>query len=76
MQSVQVFRFPLEHVPLEKFCELTGYTPAAIRTKICRAEWAEGEQYRKDPSGRIHIILAGYDRWVKSGGASRHAAAA
>lgn len=72
----QVFRFPLEHVPLEQFCRMTGYTPEAIRTKIHRAEWAEGDQYRKDPSGRIQIILAGYDRWVRSGAASKHAAAA
>ncbi len=72
----QIFKFPFRTLPLEKFCALTGYTPGAIRQKICRAEWAEAAEYCKDPAGRIHVILEGYDRWVASGVASRHEVAA
>jgi hypothetical protein len=76
MQNQPIFKFPLRTLPLEKFCELTGRTPESIRTKIHRAEWAEGREYAKDPSGRINIILEGYDRWVESGAESKPAVAA
>lgn len=76
MSQQPIFKFPLRTLPLEKFCELTGHTPGAIRTKIHRAEWAERREYLKDPAGRIHIILEGYDRWVESGAESNRAVAA
>lgn len=72
----QVFLFPLESLPLEQFCKITGHTPSQIRTRICRSQWAEGEHYYKDPMGHIHIILRGYERWVRSGVASKLAEAA
>jgi hypothetical protein len=65
----QIFKFPLRALLLEKFCELTGFTPAAIRQKIHRGDWAEGIEFCYDPAHRIHVILEGYDRWVASGGA-------
>lgn len=71
-----LFKFPLRTLPLDKFCELTGHTPGAIRQKIHRADWAEGAEFCYDPAGRINVILEGYDRWVASGGASRREAAA
>jgi hypothetical protein len=61
-----IFKFPLRTLPLERFCEVTGNTPVAIRTKVCRSEWVEGEQYCKDPKGRLYVILDGYDLWVGS----------
>lgn len=78
MNQLPVFKFPLRTLPLERFCELTGWTPEAIRTKIHRAEWAEADQYVKDAKGRIHVILEGYDRWVLQSGvaASKPAVAA
>jgi len=72
----QVFRFPFDTLPLRQFCAIMGYTPEAIRSKIHRREWAEGQEFCKDPHGHIHIILKGYDQWARSGTASSHMASA
>lgn len=58
----------LHSVPLADFCDLypRRWTPEAIRKKIQRAQWAYGQEYVKDPDGKIHILLDGYNRWVKS----------
>lgn len=63
----KLFKFPLDAIPLDRFCELTGYTPSAIRTRISRAQWAQGDHYFKDPLGQLHISLSGFERWVRSG---------
>lgn len=66
MSKEQLFKFPLRNVPLEQYCEMSGETTTAIRTRIFRGEWAEGIQYIKK-HGRIYIILEGVDQWVESG---------
>lgn len=75
MDTGKAFKFPFPTLPLAKFCELNGYTEGAIRQKIHLGKWAEGIEYCKDPDGKIHVIIEGYNRWVASG-ASRRAAAA
>ncbi len=54
-----------DHLPLQKFCEIYGYEPDAIRQRIYRAQWIEGREFHRDPFGHIHISLKGYDRWVR-----------
>lgn len=55
-----------DRVTIEKFAELQGLSQFAIRTKISRKVWREGEQWFKGPDGRVYISKAGVDRWVAS----------
>ena len=57
----------LRYVTIPKFAELSGYTPAAIRSKIRDAIWREGQEWRRAPDGRILVDVDGYHRWVERG---------
>lgn len=56
---------PINLVRIEKFCELTGYTPSAVRGKIASKDWREGEQYLKAPDGHVLVNLEGYHKWAE-----------
>ena len=62
---------PLDLVRIEKFHELTGYTPSAVRGKIATGVWREGEHLVKAPDGHILISLEGYQRWAEGQGSER-----
>lgn len=66
----------LRHVTIEKFAELSGYTPDATRSKIKRGDWLEGVVWVKAPDGRILIDLEGYEKWVSGETSSPHQRAA
>lgn len=55
----------VRYVLIERYAELSGYTPKAIRLKIERGVWLEGRQYRKAPDGHIMIDVEGVERWVE-----------
>lgn len=57
---------PVRYVTKKKLSELTGYTPAAIDTKIRDGIWREGIIYLKSPDGRLHINLEEYENWLQS----------
>lgn len=57
----------LRYLTIPKFAELSGYTPAAIRSKIRDAIWREGQEWRRAPDGRILVDVDGYHRWVEGG---------
>jgi uncharacterized membrane protein len=54
-------------VTKKKLAELTGYTVAAIETKVRDGVWREGVIYVKSPDGRLHFNLEEYENWVQSG---------
>lgn len=56
----------LDKVTIEKFAELSGYSKGAIRVKVARGVWKEGEQWFRAPDNRILISIAGVDAWVVS----------
>lgn len=56
-----------DRVTIEKFSELQGLSQFAIRTKISRKVWRDGEQWFKGPDGRVYISKSGVDAWVASG---------
>ncbi|GAA0718003.1 hypothetical protein [Dokdonella soli] len=56
----------LRYVTIDKFSELSGYTPDAVRSKIKRGDWLEGRLWIKAPAGRILIDMHGYDAWAVS----------
>jgi hypothetical protein len=43
---------------------MTGFTPAAIRTKIAKSVWLEGRQWVKR-DGRVLIDMKGYESWAE-----------
>ena len=54
----------VNHVTIDKFKELTGYTRDAVQSKIKRGQWVEGREFKKAPDGRILIYLPGFEAWV------------
>lgn len=56
---------PLKWIRIEKFCELTGYTPSAVRGKIATGIWVSGIHFTKAPDGHILINLESYQSWVE-----------
>lgn len=67
--SIRGLLRPPRFVTIEKFQELTGYTPDATRSKIKRGDWLEGAVYIKAPDGRCLIDIEGYEWWVINGAA-------
>jgi hypothetical protein len=57
----------LRFVTIHKFAELSGYTPAAINTKIRDGIWPEGDVWIKAPDNRNLINVEGYEKWVVAG---------
>lgn len=66
----------IRHVTIEKFAQLTGYTPDAVRSKIKRGDWLEGKVWIKAPDGRILIDMEGYEAWAIGATSSPHQRAA
>lgn len=65
---------PIDHVTIERFAELTGYSEFAIRSKIKRGDWRQDEQFFKAPDGRILMSLEGYAQWVIKGATKKASA--
>ena len=57
----------VRYVTIPKFAEMSGYTPAAIRTKIRDGIWRKDLEWRKAPDGRVLVDVDGYHRWVEGG---------
>lgn len=55
-------------VTIAKFCELTGFTPAAVYTRRCKGVWLEGSVWRYAPGSKTILMdVEGYERWVEDG---------
>jgi hypothetical protein len=57
----------LRYLTISKFSEESGFSEHAIRTKISRGVWLEGEVWRW-AGGRQLIDVEGYEKWVETGG--------
>lgn len=55
------------YVTIDLAAKLTGYTERAIRTKIQKGVWLEGQEFLKGPDGRVLISMRGYTSWVEKG---------
>lgn len=55
----------IKWVRLNKFCEISGYTPDAIYSKMKKGVWLEGTHWRKGPDGHIFINLHEFEQWVE-----------
>ncbi len=55
----------INYITIKKFCEDTGYSEEAIRSKINRGDWQLGKEYTKAQDTRILINIEGYHAWVE-----------
>jgi hypothetical protein len=51
---------------IKQFSAESGYSEAAIRTKVHDGTWPEGLVYMRAPDGRVLISVEGYASWVES----------
>jgi hypothetical protein len=54
----------MRHVLIKRAAELTGYSVAAIQTKIAKGVWLEGIHYIKAPDGRVFIDTEEVEKWI------------
>ena len=55
----------LRYMTIAKFAAESGYSEAAIRSKIRDGIWRQNLEWRRAPDGRILIDVEGYQRWVE-----------
>lgn len=58
---------------VRQFSAESGYTEAAIRSKMSDGTWAENLVWRHAPDRRVLIDVRGYEAWVESRIARKHA---
>jgi hypothetical protein len=56
--------FIMSVVLIKKVVEATGYTEQAIRAKIKRGVWLEGQIWNKAPDNRIVFYLEEIQSWM------------
>lgn len=49
---------------IKRFSMLSGYSEAAMRTKISRGIWLQDKVWVRAPDDRILIDVEGYEKWV------------
>lgn len=62
----------MKYVTIPKFCELSGYTPDAVRSKIKRGDWLEGIIWKKAPDSRNLINTEAFEQWVEDQAFAQH----
>jgi hypothetical protein len=50
---------------IKKFSQESGYTEAAIRTKMQDGTWKKGAVWIKAPDNRVLISVEGYNAWAE-----------
>jgi hypothetical protein len=58
---------PAQRVMLSLAATLTGMTVKAMERKIEDGRWLEGQEYFRDPDGRLWVDLQGVMKWVARG---------
>lgn len=52
-------------VTISKLAAESGYSERAVRAKIDRGDWLEGEVWIRAPDRRILIDTEGFERWAR-----------
>jgi hypothetical protein len=61
----------MRYLTVRKFSSESGYTEAAIRSKIADGTWIEDRVWRRAPDKRILIDVEGFASWVETPQVSR-----
>lgn len=59
-------RTNFRYVFIARAAQETGYTAAAIRTKLRRGLWVRGKHWLKAPDNRVLIDLDAIQKWISS----------
>jgi hypothetical protein len=62
-----VYLAPDRFVTIKLHAAVSGYSEAAIRSKIKEGVWIEGREYVRAPDGHVFIDREGVQRWLVSG---------
>ena len=54
----------MNYLTIKKFAAESGYSEGAVRTKIARGVWLEGEVWVRASDGRSLISVEGFESWV------------
>ncbi|MEH6729277.1 MAG: hypothetical protein V7726_01650 [Pseudoalteromonas distincta] len=57
--------FNVEWVTLNAMAKVTGYTVAALRSKIKRGQLFEEKHWRRAQDGRLLIHVENFNDWLK-----------
>lgn len=57
----------MRYLTIRKFASESGYTEAAVRSKIADGTWLKDQVWRHAPDGRVLIDVIGYESWVEMG---------
>lgn len=57
----------VKYKTIRQFAAESGYSEAAIRSKIREGVWIQDHVWRKAPDRRILISVEGYNEWVETG---------
>lgn len=57
----------MRYLTIRKFSAESGYTEAAVRSKISGGVWLINAEWRRAPDGRVLIDVEGYESWVEQG---------
>lgn len=58
--------FAPRYVTVLKFCEMTGYTEDAVKSRCHNGMWGERQVWIKAPDGHMLIDICGYEKWAES----------
>jgi len=61
----------MRYLTIRKFASESGYTEAAVRSKIADGTWVKDQVWRHAPDGRVLIDVVGYEAWVEMGSPSK-----
>jgi len=57
----------MRYLTIKRFSAESGYTEAAVRSKISEGVWLINVVWRRAPDGRVLIDVVGYEAWVEQG---------
>ena len=52
------------------YSEMVGRGPQWAMSKIKAGKWTEGEQFIRDPEGRVWVSIKGVEQWLQGSGQS------
>ena len=57
--------YSIQWVKLKKYCELSGDTVDAVKSRRKRGMWLEGKHCKRAPDGNLWINLQQVEKWVE-----------
>ncbi len=59
-------KLPIKWVRLDKFCQVTGFTPKSVYALVRNGRWMISKHFIKR-GRRLYINIVEYERWVERG---------